>query len=473
MKTRNFWIFGVLLALFASVSYAQQFGAKSDTISYPLGDSLTNGRNTLQDFGPLKIGQNECHTIYLKNTSTDPLIIQTISKPNNGNDADYNMKTIPSLPTILLQNEIISIVDLCFAPTAQTIDSGVMQSLFITGTVGTKNVNIYANFSGKEIVDSILQKPCFTATIDADLFGPIIMDGDISHTVTIVSNRYDSLWITPDSLNSLKPPFSYSGITSPYHLAPREIKTFTITYSPRSNVPTVQYRTVGTFNITAFNYCNYYTLSLPGVAIPPTADSISTALAAGSTDVLAMIGDNSVNTKTFHFTNTGTTNLKITAVTLKNAKSFAITNIMPSNTLPFILTPGQAMSVTVAMTTTTNGVYYDEVTITAENAFISMDFQLQGLRKNGIVASVSGSSSEEHVSIYPNPSHGEITVALPGIHNAEIEVFDILGRVVAKETASEKWTWNSNKVAGTFMLHVRGVNAAGESFQTYDRFIIQ
>jgi hypothetical protein len=77
------------------------------------------------------------------------------------------------------------------------------------------------------------------------------------------------------------------------------------------------------------------------------------------------------------------------------------------------------------------------------------------------------------VSIYPNPSHGEITVALPGIHNAEIEVFDILGRVVAKETASEKWTWNSNKVAGTFMLHVRGVNAAGESFQTYDRFIIQ
>src|SRR5439155_16910743 len=161
---------------------------------------------------------------------------------------------------------------------------------------------------------------------------------------------------------------------------------------------------------TIIDQCATPLISLLGIAIPPTADSISTSLAAGSTDILAMIGDNSVTTKTFHFSNTGSTNLKITDVSLKNGKSFAITDIQPTNTLPFILTPGQSMSVTISMTTVTNRVYYDEVIITAENALISMDFQLQGLRKNGTQAGVRLSNAEQHVAIYPNPSQGEITV---------------------------------------------------------------
>ena len=372
MKTRIFGIFGVLLAalgifLISTTATAQQ-NAQSDTLIYP--DPIF-AVERLRDFGPVASGKSECHTIYLKNSSTDPLIVQEASL---GNDAgDFSVKPIPSLPVILLHNEIISLASLCYTPLnpTNTMESKIIS---ITGTSNNIRVNVNASFTGTEIVDPILQKPCFTAMIDSNLFGPIIMDGDISHTVTIESNRYDSLWITPDSLQSCKPPFFYSGITSPYHLAPREIKTFTITYSPRSNVPKVEYRTVGTFNITAFNYCNYYNFQLAGVAIPPTDPTKSTSLAAGSTDILAMISDNSVTTQTFHFKNTGSTNLKITAVDLKNKKSFAITDIQPTTTLPFTLTPGQSMSVTVAMTTVTNGVYYDEVIITAENAIISMDF---------------------------------------------------------------------------------------------------
>jgi hypothetical protein len=233
------------------------------------------------------------------------------------------------------------------------------------------------------------------------------------------------------------------------------------------------YRSVGTFNITAFTYCNEITFTLPGISIPPTADSISTALAAGSTDVLAMVSDNSVTTQTFHFSNTGMTNLKITGVDLLNKKSFAITDIQPSNTLPFILTPGQSMSVTISMTTTNNGVYYDEVIITAEQGIISMDFQLQGLRKDGTLGVANTSMQLQHSTIYPNPSHGGITVDISGIHNAKIEVLDLLGRVVTSATASDKWIWDANVPAGTYTVHLSGTDQSGKTFQSYDRFIVE
>ena len=472
MKTRYFGIFGVLLAALAilgltGTAFAQQ-NAQSDTLIYP--DPIS-AIERLRDFGPVTSGKSECHTIYLKNSSADPLIVQSAGL-DPFDPGDFSAKPIPSLPVILLHNEIISIASLCYTPRDPTVTTDT-KIFGISATSNNIRVGVGASFTGTEIVDPILQKPCFTATIDSNLFGPIIMDGDISHTVTIESNRYDSLWITPDSLQSCKPPFFYSGITSPYHLAPREIKTFTITYSPRSNVPKVEYRTVGTFNITAFNYCNEVNFQLAGVSIPPTADSITTALAAGSTDVLAMIGDNSVTTKTFHFTNTGTTNLKITAVSLKNGKSFAITDIQPTSTLPFTLTPGQSMSVTIAMTTVSNGVYYDEVTITAEQALISMNFQLQGLRKNVPLGVHNTSAITSHATLYPNPTTGSITIAMPGIRNAKIEVLDILGNVITTTTASELWNYDCTEPAGTYFVHISGTEASGKPFQSYDRFIVQ
>jgi archaellum component FlaG (FlaF/FlaG flagellin family) len=490
MKTRYLFVPLTLLLVLAIVgpahlAQAQQIGTQSDTIIYPLpNDSINNGHNNLRDFGPLSRGENQCHTIFLKNTSSDPLIIQSTSIYVNGNTADFSSKPIPSLPTILLQNEIISIVDLCFSPMNPIVDQEE-GTFTITGQSGSKSVYLSISFLGKENVDPILQRTCDSLSLDADLFGPIIMDGDVTHTATIESNRYDTLQVRMDTgIYGSDHVFSITGITFPYLLAPRERKTFSITFSPRSNVPTVKYRFVNVLSLQVFtpyidtngkkyywSECDFPKLTLAGVAIPPTADSISTALAAGSTDILAMIGDNSETTKTFHFKNTGSTNLKITGVALKNGKSFSITGIVPTSTLPFTLAPGESMSVTVSMTTVTNGVYYDEVIITAEQGIISMDFQLQGLRTNG-TAGVSAPHPSQHFTLYPNPSHGTITVEFPGIRNAKIQVIDLLGRVITSATASEKWIWNCTEPMGTYILHMSGTDEVGKTIQSYDRFII-
>jgi hypothetical protein len=130
------------------------------------------------------------------------------------------------------------------------------------------------------------------------------------------------------------------------------------------------------------------------------------------------------------------------------------------------------MTVTVSMTTVTNGVYYDEVIITAEQGFISMTFDLQGLRKNGVAAAVHNVPKGQHVTIYPNPTQGNISVAIPGIHNAKIEVLDVLGKVITTATASDLWNWKSTEPAGTYVVHVSGTDGTGKIFQSYDRFII-
>ncbi len=485
MKTRYFGIWGVILVIlglfgFQSTAHAQN--AVSDTI--------TTSLSGLRNFGTLDIGQTECHTIFLQNVTATAYVINSVT--SSYNNQDFKIKAIPALPAILLPGEIVSITDLCFAPLSQPPDTAEDSyfQLTINYTVGSNSGQFYASCLGFHKADTLLRKPCVAFSINGDLFGPIIMDGDVSHTVTMQSNRRDTLWVGSaaqitggDSLS-----FSISDITFPYKLSPLEARAFNVTYSPRSNTPNVKFRAVAELSLIAFTsqpidsnghpiyywgQCSGFNFTLPGVAIPPTADSIATALAAGSTDVLAMIGDNSVTTKTFHFTNTGTTNLKITAVSLKNGKSFAITDIQPTSTLPFTLTPGQSMSVTIAMTTVSNGVYYDEVTITAEQALISMNFQLQGLRKNVPLGVHNTSAITSHATLYPNPTTGSITIAMPGIRNAKIEVLDILGNVITTTTASELWNYDCTEPAGTYFVHISGTEASGKPFQSYDRFIVQ
>jgi len=489
MKTRYFGILGGILTVVmafgvcATASAQNNNGSVSDTISSQLSE--------LQNFGTLSIGQTECHTIFLQNTSTSPYVINSVRSTYSQNK-DFTVKPIPTLPTILLPGEIVSICDLCFSPVSQPPDTSSSSDfqLVINYAIGSNTGAFYASCNGFHQPDTLLRKPCATFSVDGDLFGPIIMDGDVSRTVTITSNRYDTLWvgnyfvISGADSNS----FSFSGITFPYKLSPREVKTFTVTFSPRSNTKTVKYRDVAQLDLITVTQppidsngypiyyrgqCSSYNFTLAGVAIPPTDPNTPTDLTAGSTDVLAMISDNSVTSETFNFKNTGSTNLKITGVSLKNGKSFAITNIAPSNTLPFTLAPDASMAVTVSMTTVNNGVYYDEVIITAEQGFISMNFELQGLRKDGVPAAVHSTPvASQHISIYPNPTQGDIQVAIPGIRDAKIEVLDVLGKVIATATASEMWNWKSSEPAGTYVVHVSGTDGSGKSFQSYDRFII-
>src|SRR5579872_4278710 len=150
MKTIQFWIFGTLIVLLASIASAQGIIPQSDTISYPV-DSLKNGRNNIRDFGPLNSGQSVCHTIFVKNTSSTPLIVNSLYKEIV--PQDFKVTAIPSLPIIILQNEIVSVFDICFTPN-NSIDSVESGDVDIICSAASVSKDIVAYFTAKEIVDS-------------------------------------------------------------------------------------------------------------------------------------------------------------------------------------------------------------------------------------------------------------------------------------------------------------------------------
>jgi hypothetical protein len=183
----------------------------------------------LQDFGTLNVGQTECHTIFFQNKSAKVVIIQSVYTNGGG----FTATPIPSIPSILLQNEIISIANLCFSPQDPT-NSTASSYLQISYTIDQAYGNINAAVTGHQVIDTLLNRPCATASIDADLFGPIIMDGDVTHTVTITSNRHTTINVVRQGVDSNATSaddkaFVITGITFPYKLAPLEVKTFNVT----------------------------------------------------------------------------------------------------------------------------------------------------------------------------------------------------------------------------------------------------
>ncbi|MDP4221166.1 MAG: hypothetical protein Q8896_12090, partial [Bacteroidota bacterium] len=113
MKTRYFSILAVLLlALVAllgtsATALAQVDRPKSDTISLATFSKDSLGFQ-LQDFGTLNSGQTECHTIFFQNNTSSVVVIKSVRGDG------FTATAIPTLPIVLLQNEIVSLTNLCF-----------------------------------------------------------------------------------------------------------------------------------------------------------------------------------------------------------------------------------------------------------------------------------------------------------------------------------------------------------------------
>ena len=105
MKTKLFGLALVLLVsiFLSSVAHAQDPITKSDTVTMNVSNR-DSSHFSLQDFGPLTVGDTECHTIFLQNTLSEAIIVQEVYAYGG-----FFSKSIPVLPTVMLPGEIVSI----------------------------------------------------------------------------------------------------------------------------------------------------------------------------------------------------------------------------------------------------------------------------------------------------------------------------------------------------------------------------
>src|SRR5437899_2979233 len=115
MKTLSLRSAAVLFSVLASFLFSATAGAqgisKSDTVT--MNTPRDSMHFFLRDFGPLSLKDTECHTIYLRNTLSEAIIVNSAYAYAQGNNGGFFAKTIPTLPTVMLPNEIVSIANVC------------------------------------------------------------------------------------------------------------------------------------------------------------------------------------------------------------------------------------------------------------------------------------------------------------------------------------------------------------------------
>lgn len=421
-----------------------------------------------------KVGDEDCIPIFGTNNSTKVVNIYELPYPQIYSDSVVKYTNQIPLPYLVLPGETIKFAEVCFKPKLPSYDySGDGR---FTTTDGTQS--IYYNFLSSKLTDTNLLKPCIQLTDNKSIIGPILFGGDTTHTLFFKSNRYDTTFVNDvvfyggDGLMfKMEEPL-------PDTLLPLSLTPVKVRFSPTTLLPVVKDRFAVDARFTTS--CGNFSIDLSALAMHPTADSIATPLFPDKEYVLGMSSSAPSFSQDFHFVNNGLTNTKIISVGLADpSPEFAVTNIAPTNTLPFTLLSGEKMTVSVLFTPSQVGkVFFNQLVITTEQGIQSVSYPLQGLRTT--TSSVHESSEPSvSVSLTPNPASASVTVSIKDAGQIDgATMTDELGKTIFyyNQPQQPEWKWELNPTriaAGTYFIRINGKTAEGKPFIVTKRLVVQ
>jgi hypothetical protein len=378
---------------------------------------------------------------------------------------------------VILPGESVTLMQICFkGPPNLYKDGDYSISYSINGQ--TREVRIYATYS--TVVDTILLKPCVEVPKETRIIGPTIFNGTSETTVTLKSNRYTKQTISsvtfPDDIDGV---FHLKGNQPPFEIAPLASLPLTFEFTPTITKPLVKDRFSSRVVISS-SQCSNDLFSLAGLALSPTADSIATPLFPDKEYMLGMSSSAPSFSQDFHFVNNGLTNTKIVSVGLADpSPEFVVTNITPTNTLPFTLLPGEKMTVSVLFTPSQVGkVFFNQLIITTEQGIQSVSYPLQGIRTT--TSSVQESSDPSvTVTLNPNPATTSVTVSVKGAGIIEeASMNNTIGNMVLLNSrpAKPEWTWELKPdfiMRGVYFIRINGKTSDGKPFVASRRLVVE
>lgn len=180
---------------------------------------------------------------------------------------------------------------------------------------------------------------------------------------------------------------------------------------------------------------------------------------------------------TLLFYNNLEVDVTVKEIYMKVGEFFKVSETSPAS-LPFVLKPGEEMTVTVSYESTDKMIHKDALVIVADHAATTIEIDLEG----GDFAALSVKSvlpAGVAIFVSPNPAQSDVKVDFAGTTHANIEVMDMLGNTVARGETSGDWTWNGKTVGGTvaangaYIIRIVGTSISGEQFVTSKRVILQ
>lgn len=454
----------------------------SSTITIPLiaqfyPNILEDKSSSYRDFG-VPVGTSSCLPLVVSNVTTSPINIYKLSfghaVPNN----DFLIDTLIPIPYAILPGETITIAEICFVASKANLSKSENFTVYYSINGENSSSSIFAQY--KSTTDSILLKPCVEPSIKSVTVGPVIYNGTIETSINLQSNRYKTQTISvitfPDDVDRV---FKVKNNSLPIQIDSLSTATVIVEFTPTLLKPIVKDR----FATRMWVYtddCNIGTVDLTGIALQPTADSTSTPLFPDKEYVLGMSSSAPSFSQDFHFVNNRITNTKIVSVGLFDpSPEFVVTNITPTNTLPFTLLPGEKMTVSVLFTPSQVGkVFFNQLVITTEQGIQSISYPLQGLR-----TTTSGVKESSDISVSlmlsPNPATESVAVSVKGAGQVESGTMtDELGKTIFfyNQPQQPEWKWELNHervTAGTYFIRVNGKTPEGAPFIVTKRLVVQ
>jgi hypothetical protein len=466
-------------------STSDQITLTGEIRSYAITGDQT-GRQTLC-FDQIPVGTKACRTVWAKNSLTEPIIISAFGFAYGGESQLTATAHGTKLPIVILPGEEMPIADVYYAPTA--VNSSEFQWLTVTRTPGGNGSpdgdGTSVDIRASSALDTNLLKPCLVASVDTSFVGPILFGGSIDKTINLRNNRYSSITVSgvDFSFGDLSE-FSIVDNPFPLTIGATSSQNVTLRFSPAQADTIVKYRyAVGLkFNTpndstATIRDCGSSSLAFAGLAMVPTADSISTPLFPDKEYDLGMTGTSPSFSQDFHFDNNTSGKIKVTAVSLANSASeFSITNITPSNSLPFTLDVGDKMTVTVQFTPSAlNQVFFNQLVITTENGLKSQTFPLQAMRQSTSKVStfINGIAS---LNLNPNPVKDRMTISLVNAEPASIEIYNLLGERMFKMEHVTELSLNTRDLklqSGIYFVRATGREATGMNFTLTKKLIVE
>jgi hypothetical protein len=190
-----------------------------------------------------------------------------------------------------------------------------------------------------------------------------------------------------------------------------------------------------------------------------------------------IVGFGSAKDTTLMLMNLGDTDFVIAKFNLREGQDFKITS---GPKLGDRVKPGdRAVAYIRYSASAANGRSFD--TLVAEGLHPvceSLSIPVSGLSASAFVSNDPNDAAKNVITVFPNPAAGETTISA-NARQMRVEVFDVLGRLVAKSVSTDGvWKWDcsiggSPALIGSYLLRIDGIGESGDAFASSARLLIE
>lgn len=424
------------------------------------------------NFGTVAVGTKVCHDIIVTNKSTATLLNFTQFVKNCDNP---DITITPGMFDIFAPGTSKT-VTICFTPSRAGEQLSCSYSLKYSNPNTSHDGSLVIYFSGNSGTDSNTthHTVCLHTEQGANYHDAVVVGGTAEHTLYLINTSSFAITINSATITGVNANLFAVTSTLPLTVPANSTNTtLTYTFSPVSN-SSEGFKAELNLNISGDSIqCEHATGVLIGFVVHSNANMDSTVrpLFPNEKRTLGVEGNGRVTSTTFYFTNNLSVDCTVNKVYLADGTFFTITSTIPTPT-PFVLHPGDNLTVVVTYTATDNLVHHDHLMIDANHNLQAQDFDLQGVQLTA--ASVTNVlPAGVAISVSPNPASNYLTVDMAGIRSADVQVIDLLGKTVAATKSNTTWRWNaSNFTAGSYIVRVAGESMNGEQFVASKRVIV-